>query len=608
MSGEARIVGCSVTGPKHEEKDRPCEDAWNGERFSDGQFVLAVADGLGEAPEAAMGSEIATREVTDALTEYLESNREFTEKTAERAFKEAFVRTREKLGVEAKKRELSPRDLGTTLLAVVGGPAGIAGAVVGDGGIVYENRESYSLLVPREEKILDIDESHITHVIQQDIWERSYRFGFREEYDGVAVFSDGFQNFAWDDLETAKEQFFEKVFELVRKIEDPDIAREEMVSAFTEPPYTTTSSDDKTIAIGITPPETETDPTDRLPEGVLAARELFRDLRKTEAVKRPGEFLGTDVETRTGEQFTLGDVVATAEESSTFRVKGTSEEFVKVYEPGRRFDADLRSKIRALTDTYPNFLSNATRCAKCAWPTDLVVAADGDQFLGYKMTLSGLESPDNILEAGSERAKTSSGSLIETTTSFLQQAGVVSASDERFAVPRQLAEIVGEIHDAGHAIGNLDHETVFVENGCVILTNCDTYCISGEVETHAAEISGPRYTPPEGLYGPVDAVRKGDRFSLAVHIFQHLLSGVHPYEAEGEETVRGDYSKMIRENPFPYRDPVDGKYEPPVDVDRYVSLPAEIRRHFERCFIEGRENPDIRPSASEWVEVLDGLT
>jgi len=70
--------------------------------------------------------------------------REFTEQTAKKAFKEAFVRTREKLGVEAKKRELSPSDLGTTLLAVIGTPAGVAGAVVGDGGIVFEYGETYS--------------------------------------------------------------------------------------------------------------------------------------------------------------------------------------------------------------------------------------------------------------------------------------------------------------------------------------------------------------------------------------------------------------------------------------------------------------------------------
>lgn len=601
---ETHIVGCSVTGPKHEKDNLPCEDAWNGEFLSGGRFVLAVGDGLGDASYASEGSKIATKEVTKALTEYLESDRDFDRETAKAAFEEAFVRTREKLTVEADKRELTPSDLGTTLLAVGGGPSAIAGAVVGDGGIVYENEESYSLLVPREEKILDLDAQHHTHTIQHEVWERSYRFGFEAGHDGVAVFSDGFENFAWNGLETTKESFFRKVFTLAKDISDPEAANEELKNAFEDPPFSTTSGDDKTIAIGVFPPASQTEVTDQAPRGVSTARALFKRLRTTDELKRSESFSGERVKTEAANQLAIGDIVASRKDHCVAQVEDTTNGFVKLYQPGVRHDEDLQDKIETMTNTSTDTLLHSAEGATFAWPMETIVSQDGNQFLGYNMCLGEFDDPVNILEIANHRGSTPQSTSSNFITSKLQSTPLFSESENKYKIPLQLAEAVHEIHKLGYAMGNLSHETVFVEDNDIVLSNCDSYHINDYSTTYSGRSTDPRYAPPEQPERGIEAVQRVDRFGLAVHIFQYLLSGVHPFEAEGKETVRSDYSAMIRENPFTYRDPVDGKYEPPIDIDRYTSLPAGIRRDFERCFVEGRSNPDLRPSAKDWIEIL----
>lgn len=605
---KTHVVGCSVTGPAHEKDDLPCEDAWNSKLLSGGQFVLAVGDGLGDSSYASEGSKIATEEITRILAEYLESNRDFDRETAEAALKQAFVRTREKLSVEAKKRELTPSDLGTTLLAVVGGPSAIAGAVVGDGGIVYENEESYSLLVPREEKIIDLDAQHYTHTIQHEAWERSYRFGFETRHDGVAVFSDGFENFAWNGLETAKESFFEKVFTLARDIPDPEAANKELKNAFEHPPFSTTSGDDKTIAISVFPPASQTEVTDQVPRRVSTAHALFKRLRTTDELKRSESFSGERVKTEAGTQLTIGNIIAFGEHHCVARVEGTTDEFVKLYQPGVRHDKNLQDKIEAMMDTSTDTLLHSAEGVTFAWPMEIIVSRDGDQFLGYNMCLGEFDDPVNILEMANHQGSTLRGTSSNFITSKLQKTPLFSKSEGEYEIPLRLAEAVHEIHKLGYAMGNLGHKTVFVEDNEIIFSNCDSYHIDDYSTTYADRSTDQRYAPPEKPEHGIEAIQKLDRFGLAVHIFQYLLSGVHPFEAEGKETVQSDYSAMIRENPFTYRDPVDGKYEPPIDIDRYTSLPAEIQRGFERCFVEGRTNPDLRPSAKEWIEILKTVT
>ena len=46
------LVGCAVTGPKHESPDERCEDAWAGERLDEGvvAFEVVAEDRVVERP------------------------------------------------------------------------------------------------------------------------------------------------------------------------------------------------------------------------------------------------------------------------------------------------------------------------------------------------------------------------------------------------------------------------------------------------------------------------------------------------------------------------------------------------------------------------------
>jgi hypothetical protein len=240
----------SVRGPKHIDADAPCEDAWSGGQLEEDVVVLAVADGLGSASRSKEGAARVTEEAVASLTELLsDTDRPFSSDELESAIDETMNASRENLAQIAEKEDEPLDSFATTLFLGVAGPEGVAGAAVGDCGCVYAQDDSYEPLLQREMTVVDLSASHKTIPITHDRWEESYRFGFQDQYEAVAAFSDGFDEFAWEEG-GPNPDFFGSVFHLVRDIPDPDEAADRMHDAFANEPYTD-FKDDKTIAIGI---------------------------------------------------------------------------------------------------------------------------------------------------------------------------------------------------------------------------------------------------------------------------------------------------------------------------------------------------------------------
>lgn len=187
----AQLVGCSVTGPKYEASDIPCQDSWHGYRLPEGQLVIAVGDGLGSSSQSEVGSELATHKAATELKAYLRTAGDMSPESANEALEAAFRKARGTLFETAEQRDIDVSELGTTLLAAIAGPSGVAGAVVGDGGIVCNVQGSYEPLVAREMETVDLAAPRYTYPIHHEEWLDSYRFDYSDEANGVAVFSDG---------------------------------------------------------------------------------------------------------------------------------------------------------------------------------------------------------------------------------------------------------------------------------------------------------------------------------------------------------------------------------------------------------------------------------
>jgi hypothetical protein len=251
------VVGCAVEGPSHEGTDRPCQDAWCSHQLPDGRFVIAVGDGLGSASHSHDGSEIATERVAEVLRANFETLDTIDRETAQPVFEQAFKDARTALAREAERSGVAPAQLATTLLAVVAGPSGAAGAAAGDGGAVFGHDGSYETLFPPEAAVTDLDAAHKTFPLTHDAWREFYRFGYREDVDSVAVFSDGLSQWAWNGDHEANATWFESAFTLIEAAAEPERATQSLREALDNDNYRQ-SRDDKTLVMGsLEPSEAE---------------------------------------------------------------------------------------------------------------------------------------------------------------------------------------------------------------------------------------------------------------------------------------------------------------------------------------------------------------
>ncbi len=241
----ARVVGCAVTGPKHEADDSPCEDASAGRPLPGGRFVVAVADGLGSASRAAEGSRLATDRLVGHLADALSAADDPGPAAMEARLETGFQTARTALAERADELDAPVSALNTTLLAAVGGPSGVAGGAVGDGGVVRHHDGEHHLLVPRED---DYYTSRTTP-LQSDRWRENVRFAHHAEADGAAVFSDGLDNAAWAGGGEIQDSLFDQLFAFVRSTADRAAMEAELESFLDHERFRRHSRDDKSIAV-----------------------------------------------------------------------------------------------------------------------------------------------------------------------------------------------------------------------------------------------------------------------------------------------------------------------------------------------------------------------
>lgn len=569
------LVGCSVIGPKHVQKDLPNQDAYATERLNNGRSIIAVADGLGEADLAHKGSELATKEAVDELRQTVNSVDNLSSESIEKHIKDSIKCARRAIRNKAENADTPVQELETTLLVAVIGPTGAAGAVVGDGGIVCNVDDEYMLLVEREEALLDLSASHITVPVMQDNWEESYRFGTIENCDGIAVFSDGLEEFTWEGA-NANTDFFDSIFALVSDFDDPIPAAETLSSALKDHPYKE-FGDDKTIVVGDLPPTYE-------PNKIQIEGDGTR---------------------------TLGDEIDYRSESIIFPLNEEKNKAVRIFSSSKQNLDKLEYKVEAMIKNIPSY-DSSHQGFSLAWPSSIAKSFEEDQFIGYKFPLPMTETSQDILEAADKLSSNNKDHFYSNTgllNRLLQSFRNTKDHKQptRYQIALNLAQLVSAVHQQNHAFGKLHPDKFLVDQTNVYATDCVELHVEGPEGTFDGKPPSPDYTPPEDSVNDLIEFKKSDVFGLAILIFQIVMEGFHPFEAQGSAATEGSYEKMIETNDFPYRDPQSGKLEPPAEAPAYDRLPKVLREKFDQTFIEGKLNPDIRPSAADWVEIISSV-
>lgn len=262
--------------------------------------------------------------------------------------------------------------------------------------------------------------------------------------------------------------------------------------------------------------------------------------------------------------------------------------------------SDLEARLRAMVDHRPAGWMEASGHAMLAWPSDVVL--DGNRFVGHVMPrlrlaevveLHVLSNPSDRRDPGAAAPGWVRG--------FTWHHLVRTAAN--------LALATDVLHRSDYVIGDFNERNILVHPDTrVTLVDCDSMQVPnpGSGPPFLCGVGRAEFTAPELL--DVDIRRtprwaSSDLFALAVHVFQLIMEGAHPFDGvwhgEGEKPRRHQLAKL---GLFAYAG--DPRLGPRPAAMPFDLLPEEIREFFLRAFVVGSADPDERPTAREWHDAL----
>lgn len=183
----------------------------------------------------------------------------------------------------------------------------------------------------------------------------------------------------------------------------------------------------------------------------------------------------------------------------------------------------------------------------------------------------------------------------------------------RLKVCYNLAVALRTVHATGkYVLVDLKPDNILIKsNGVVSIVDTDSIeVIEHGATLFPATVATPEYTPNEYYTGtkPGKVVidPSWDNFSLAV-IYYRLLFGVHPYAA----TAKAPYDNVnalgdkIKHGLFVHHPSlVDEFTVVPPPHRAFAKLDQDLRKLFNRTFVDGYEDAKLRPSPEEWGQTL----
>ena len=272
-----RVVGASVRGASHEERDQPCQDAHYWRILPSGALIAAVADGAGSASLGEVGSELAASTSVNALAALVEPGLEMeigpglTDEAIGQHLMAAMETARAALVTEAESRVVNQRELATTLILLIATGNGIAVAQVGDGAAVVGDGQGSveGLTQPQNGEYINettfLTSPEALDTVQTGVWRGTTAQG--------AIFSDGIQMLCLKMPEGLPHPpFFNPLFSFVSEIEpqiepegcshradfehtrdsddlDTKQAKEHLRTFLLSPSVTSNTTDDRTLLL-----------------------------------------------------------------------------------------------------------------------------------------------------------------------------------------------------------------------------------------------------------------------------------------------------------------------------------------------------------------------
>jgi DNA-binding helix-hairpin-helix protein with protein kinase domain len=195
--------------------------------------------------------------------------------------------------------------------------------------------------------------------------------------------------------------------------------------------------------------------------------------------------------------------------------------------------------------------------------------------------------------------------------------------ENRLIIAENLCAVLNSVHAVGHVCGDFNPKNISVNpnTGEIVFLDTDSYHIRDGADTYRCDVGIPEYLPVEVQKkmrggGTLSTAKlptfsqDTDNFALAIHIFQLLMNGVHPFACAiipSQASITAPQpSDNILKGEFPFMMKKSG-VKIPVFAPEISILPREIQNLFRRAFIEGHSNSKTRPSPVEWHKALRNL-
>lgn len=298
-------------------------------------------------------------------------------------------------------------------------------------------------------------------------------------------------------------------------------------------------------------------------------------------------------------------------EGNIYAVEGFDEYVIKIFKQEHRTQIRESKLLKMIRYTLTE-----EQLFQITWPLDVIYDSNG--FAGYLMKRLDDNKNLNVIY--------SSGNDLDLR--------------HRVVVAYNLCAAIDTVHSLGQVCGDLNPMNICVNLDMssptalrVTLVDTDSYHIVDDGNTYRCEVGLANYLAPEIQKKMVGGAtlrsaslptysRETDLFALSVHIFSLLMNGCHPYACavktkngyendtspldsrEEESVVLPQPIENIKNGFFPFNQERPGITYPLYAPDM-KRLPIPIQNMFIRAFDNGYYDVKARPSAQEWMLVLE---
>lgn len=176
---------------------------------------------------------------------------------------------------------------------------------------------------------------------------------------------------------------------------------------------------------------------------------------------------------------------------------------------------------------------------------------------------------------------------------------------------RNLAAAFAALHNSGYCVGDVNESNILVsDTALVTLVDTDSFQVREPDSNvvYRCPVGKPEFTPPElqnKIFAQHDREVSHDLFGLAVLIFQLLMEGTHPFSGifQGSSDPP-PYEARIAAGHFTYSQKRQVPYLPTPIAPAWEILHPKLQELFLRCFEDGHNDPQLRPSAQNWLSAV----